>query len=238
MKFSKSDKAYFERRNKFAEEIGKPDLYETIDQWPLFVGTGNFARFLAILELFLPTIEVPGDIAEFGVWKGSTSSLIAKTLAVQAPLSPKRIHLFDSFEGLTEFTAEDSDAKALKGMYQGSEELLRKSASVNEIDDYFVFHKGFIEDTLPEFIAKAPQTLFSFVYCDTDLFSSTAVILASMWARLSPNGVMVFDQWNMDEFPGEGTAVNQFIETHRAEITLITPVATRQPTLAIMKRYR
>lgn len=236
MKNARADEQYFERRREFAHQIGFPSLYEFVDHWPLYVGTGNLARVLAISELFLQTQEVPGDVAEFGVWKGATSSLLAKLLAIRAPLSSKKIHLFDSFKGLTEFAAEDSVARARVGDYSGSEETLRDAARVNEVDEYFVFHKGLIEDSLPRYVMESPHTLFSFIYCDTDLFSSTSLILQTLWSRVSPGGIMVFDQWNMDEFPGEGTAVNLFIEKFRNELVLISPAFTRQPTLAIRKK--
>jgi SAM-dependent methyltransferase len=235
MKFADRDQRYFERRSAFAERLKWPMLYEIVDQWPLYVGTGNLARTLAIIELFSLTLDVPGDIAEFGVWKGSTSSLLAKVLAIKDPHSPKKIHLFDSFEGLTAFSDEDKVAQGRKGDYLGSEEVLLSSAAVNEIDDYFVVHKGLIEDTLPHYLKTATQTRFSFAYCDTDLYSSTNIILRQMWTRLTPGGLMVFDEWNSDDFPGEGTAVNEFLDEIRPKAEFVLPPQTRQPSLALRK---
>jgi hypothetical protein len=235
MKFADKDQRYFDRRTAFAERLEWPMLYEIIDQWPLYVGTGNLARTLAIIELFSLTMDVPGDIAEFGVWKGSTSSLLAKVLAIKDPHSPKKIHLFDSFEGLTAFSDEDKVAQGRKGDYLGSEEVLLSSAAVNEIDDYFVVHKGLIEDTLPHYLNTATQTRFSFAYCDTDLYSSTNIILRQMWTRLTPGGLMVFDEWNSDDFPGEGTAVNEFLDEIRPKAEFVLPPQTRQPSLALRK---
>jgi len=235
MKFFAKDQRYFGRRTEFANQLEWPMLYEIVDQWPLYVGTGNLARVLSIVELFSQTIDVPGDIAEFGIWKGSTSSLLAKLLAIKDPHSPKRIHLFDSFEGLTAFSGEDKDSTKRRGQYLGSEAVFRAAAAVNEIDDYFVVHKGLIEDTLPRFISAATHTRFSFVYCDTDLYSSTSVILREMWTRMTPGGLMVFDEWNSDDFPGEGTAVNEFLETVRSDVEFVLPPHTRQPSLAVRK---
>ena len=235
MKFADRDQRYFERRSAFAARLKWPMLYEIVDQWPLYVGTGNLARTLAIIELFSLTMDVPGDIAEFGVWKGSTSSLLAKVLAIKDPHSPKRIHLFDSFEGLTAFSDEDKAAQERKGDYLGSQEVLLSAAAVNEIDDYFVVHKGLIEDTLPHYLNTATQTRFSFVYCDTDLYSSTHIILRQMWTRLTPGGLMVFDEWNSDDFPGEGTAVNEFLDDIRPRADFVLPPQTRQPSLALRK---
>jgi hypothetical protein len=98
-----------------------------------------------------------------------------------------------------------------------------------------VIHEGHIEVTLPIFAREYQQTKFSFVYCDTDLYNATSAILNNVWRLLSIGGVMVFDQWNMKEFPGEGIAVNEFLELISGSFEMIKPPNTRQPTLALRR---
>ena len=43
-------------------------------------------------------LMLPGDVAEFGVYSGGSAYIIATFIAINAP--GKRLHLFDSFEGL------------------------------------------------------------------------------------------------------------------------------------------
>jgi hypothetical protein len=56
-----------------------------------------------------------------------------------------------------------------------------------------------------------------------------------MWTRLTPGGLMVFDEWNSDDFPGEGTAVNEFLDEIRPKFEFVSPPQTRQPSLALRK---
>jgi hypothetical protein len=161
--------------------------------------------------------------------------LLAKLLAIYDPNGPKMVHVFDSFEGLTQFHDVDAGAVGQLGHYQGSRQHLESSAKLADVNEVLVIHEGHIEVTLPIFAREYQQTKFSFVYCDTDLYNATSAILNNVWRLLSIGGVMVFDQWNMKEFPGEGIAVNEFLELISGSFEMIKPPNTRQPTLALRR---
>lgn len=235
MKFSEEDKAYFDRRKQFSSEVGPVELWSAIDHWPLFVGTANLARSIAIVDILRSTLQVPGHVAEFGCWRGSTTLLLAKTLRIFDPMGLKQIHVFDSFEGLTEFHVVDGEAAEGHGAYRGSRKELEQCARIAGVGEDIVIHEGRIEETLPEFAVKNPEARFSLIYCDTDLYLATKVILSELWRSLTVGGLMVFDQWNMTEFPGEGIAVNEFIEAGAGRLEVVKPPFTRQPTLAIRR---
>ncbi len=235
MKFQSIDEDYFARKSAFAVSNNTLELWDIVDHWPLYVGKVNLARNLAITELFQSTLTTPGDVIEFGCWKGSTTMLLAKLLSIYDPNGPKTIHVFDSFEGLTQFHEVDAPALSQLGQYQGSRQHLEKCAELADVHEMLTIHEGRIEKTLPEFAKKNQQTKFSFVYCDTDLYKATKIILQKIWGLMSIGGVMVFDQWNMGEFPGEGIAVNEFLEVIAGSFEMIKPPHTRQPTLALRR---
>ena len=236
MKFKSLDEQYFARREAFAKQIKNPELWNLIDHWPLYVGNVNLARNLAISDLFRSTLSVPGDAVEFGCWKGSTTLLLAKLLKIYDPNGPKLVHVFDSFEGLTQFHVADASATNQFGNYQGSRQHLEDCAKLADVHEMISIHEGSIENTLPVFVGQQKQSKFSFVLCDTDLYSSTSTIMQHMWGQLSIGGIMVFDQWNTLEFPGEGIAVNEFLESIPASFEMIKPQNTRQPSLALRRK--
>ena len=67
-------------------------------------------RIHAVCEAvkYLARHDVPGDIVECGVWRGASMMAVAKPL-LTATRRP-RLHLFDTFSGMTEPAAIDCDS--------------------------------------------------------------------------------------------------------------------------------
>ncbi len=235
MKFEKGDKTYLSARKEFSTKYGERDVWQVMDHWPLYVGNANLQRVLAVYELIKSTLHVPGHIAEFGSWRGANIMFIAKVLNILDPHSNKLVYSFDSFEGLTEFNEKDINAVSEKGAYKGSLEELKDLISLYELNDNISIQKGYIENTLPALMALDPALSFSFVYCDTDLYSSTKIILDLLHPRMMIGGLFVFDEWNHPKWPGETAAVKEFLDIHSSNYEIIHIKNTRQPTLALKK---
>jgi hypothetical protein len=236
MKFKKIDENYFEQRKEFSLKYGQRDVWEVIDHWPLYVGNFNLQRVLSIYELLKSTLIVPGHIAEFGSWKGSNVMFMAKVLNMIDPYSNKIVYSFDSFEGLTEFHKKDNEAINLKGKYKGNLEELKDLITLNKLNDNIIIQKGYIENTLPTLLDAYPSLSFSMVYIDTDLYTSTKIILDSLHSRLIKGGLFVFDEWNYPEWPGETIAAREFLKEHSDNYEVLHIQNTRQPTLALKKK--
>lgn len=235
-KFYEGDIIYLEERKKLSEKYGKRELWKVIDPWALYVGISNLAVKLSIADLLRSTLDVPGHIAEFGTWRGDNLLFMAKILRIYDPLSNKLVHCFDSFEGLTEFTEQDGiSPDAVKGLYRGSYEELLDFISLYKMNAEIIIHKGLIEKTLPKVLEENKALSFSFVYCDTDLYSSTKVILESLHDRLSKGGLFVLDEWNHENFHGEGLAVNEFLKEYGHKYKMHHIRNTRQPNLVLEK---
>ena len=235
MKFETEDKQYFEGARRVSEKYGPRELWSVIHHWPLYCGIGNLARFTAISDLVRQQLTVPGDLAEFGSWRGANLMLMAKLMRIFDGHGSKRVHCFDSFEGLSAFTPQDRDAARHTGEYKGSLEELQDLIDLYQLRDDIVIHKGLIEDTLKPLLDAQPQLTFSLVFCDTDLYSSTRTILECLHPRLAKGGVFIFDEWNNERFPGEGVAANEFLAKFGAEYSVESVHAARQPTLVMRK---
>lgn len=185
MKFEKEDQRYLTLRKAISQEKGPQEIWSVIDHWPLYVGIRNLAHFMAISDLLRSTFNIPGHIAEFGSWRGANLMFLTKLLKIYDPLSSKIVHCFDSFEGLTTFSTEDSEAKDMCGKYMGTFDELQEFKRLYELDDQIVVHKGLIQDTLPNALENDASLSFSFIYCDTDLFEPTRIILDSIHDCLS-----------------------------------------------------
>ena len=68
------DKAYFQFRDSVKN---KKFTLSDLDQFSLYTGIHNFARKKFIIDQFEKTIDVTGNIFEFGTWKGVAPTLLA-----------------------------------------------------------------------------------------------------------------------------------------------------------------
>lgn len=235
MKFKACDERYLTQRREFSEQIGPRELWSVIDHWPLYVGIGNLARYMAISDMVRETLDVPGHVAEFGSWRGANLMFMTKLLRIYDPHSCKLVHCFESFAGLETFSTQDGGAGASEvGAYRGNYDELRAMMSLNELDDDVVIHRGDILKTLPDAL-KNEGLSFSLIYCDTDLYAPSRLILDSLHPRLSKGGVVVMDEWNYDKWPGEAIAVREFIESHGGAYEMRHVRNSRQPSLVLKK---
>ena len=238
MKFATEDKKYLAARKRLSDTYGTRELWSVADHWPLYCGTANLARFMAISDLLRETLDIPGHVAEFGSWRGANLLFLAKLLRIYDSHGSKQVHCFDSFEGLSTFSSEDGAASDEKGEYAGSLKELTDMIDLYGLDDDIVIHKGLIQDTLPQFMDENSGTMMSFIYCDTDLFEPTKLILENMHDRLVVGGLFVLDQWSHERWPGESIAVRDFLSNpeHRYKMRHVRDA--RQPTLILEKLQR
>ncbi len=103
---------------------------------------------------------VAGVLAEFGCFKGFSSSI----LSYACNALRTEMHIYDSFEGLP----ESPGSGYLPGEYAGSLEEVRENIGRYGVLDVVHFHKGFFSDTFANY---RPQPL-SLLWMDVDLESS------------------------------------------------------------------
>ena len=128
--------------------------------------------YLAVIS----TENVPGDIAEVGVYQGGSAKLICEAK------KGKRLHLFDTFEGLPEPSEKDGSYR--KGQYECSlEKVQTYLAKYEEV----YFYMGIA----PLSAKPVEKTCFSFVHLDVDLYKSTSDCLRFFYPRLSKAGVLI-----------------------------------------------
>ena len=146
--------------------------------------------------------NVSGDVVEVGCYRGLTAVMLQKTLDEHR--SEKKLHVYDSFEGLPEKSPQDAfspegnikksiyqDNKRMgKGWFQTSEETLRESFHTFETKLPYI-HKGWFEETLPQ---SLPEKI-SFAHLDGDLYESTLVSLENIYPKMAIGAIAVIDDY-------------------------------------------
>lgn len=189
-------------------------------------------RIYALCEAvkYIVNSKIPGDIVECGVWKGGSMIAVAQTL-IQLNDCSRNLHLFDTFEGMTEPSEKDVDyqgftaSKYLKSSnkeedinsiwcYAPLEAVKMAVKTVGYDSNKIHFVKGKVEETIP---SEAPKTI-SLLRLDTDWYESTKHELIHLFPRISPGGVIIIDDYG--HWQGARKAVDEYIKEKKIKILL------------------
>lgn len=203
------------------------DPLAAVTLFPVLARRQWLKRFLAHAELFKMTLEVPGDIAELGVFRGLGAMTWANLLeAYCIGDRTKTVYGFDNWKGFVEMTPQDgSEVDSVQKFVGGFSpanyyEELKSAIAIFDQDRFIPWKariklvEGNIEETIPRFVEDNPGVRFSLIHFDCDLYKPTRVALEYFWPILSRGGVMLFDEYSIPDWPGETKAVDEFLVNH------------------------
>lgn len=195
---------------------GMDDHYHLLD-------TSAVGRVLYWQQFFGLIRDVPGTIVECGIGRGRSLLIITalNTLYGADEGGQREIWGFDSFAGFDEPDPQDDSARKPKkgewsrspsGQYAYSPEFIREVLGEARADAARVrLVKGYLEDSLPGYTG-GPIALLNI---DCDLYKPYKNALEMLYERVAPGGVIVFDDFKIEEnpkenFPGARKAVYEF----------------------------
>lgn len=160
--------------------------------------------------------NIPGDLVECGVYCGSQVAVMAHYVQKMDDTG-KRVHLFDSFQGIPEAGPMD-DETITTLVRKGSGKLettgvsscslvnVKKNMMTWEISPHvLVYHVGWFQDVLP----KATMGPISLLRLDGDLYESTRACMKHLYPKVSRGGYVIIDDYALT---GCRMAVREFLE--------------------------
>jgi O-methyltransferase len=166
--------------------------------------------------------KIPGDVVECGVWRGGSMMAVALTL-LHRQSTDRKLYLYDTFAGMTEPTEHDIEAqtgRAAGAFYDGRavacgiEEVMHNIRQCSYPFDKVKLVCGDVQETIPD---TAPERI-ALLRLDTDWYASTKHELTHLWPRLSPQGVLIIDDYG--HWAGAREAVDEFLEQLNVPIFL------------------
>ncbi len=167
--------------------------------------------------------NIPGDFVEVGVWRGA-NGIVAKKIFERLG-SDKKVWMFDTFEGMTEPTSVDVNAKkqvlALhmfkqnqrathnEWCYASLDEVRKNCIEANLDIESFKFIKGDVSKTLRQ-TENLPNEI-CLLRLDTDWYESTKVELEVLYPILSQYGVLMIDDYG--HWEGARRAVDEYFSS-------------------------
>ena len=220
---------------------------DVLKLFPVLARRQWLKRFLAHIEIFQKTLNVPGDLAELGVFRGLGLMTWANLLeAYCVGDRTKTVYGFDNWLGFTKLDAQDGvtneGSHKMLGGFNPEPFYRELSDAIDLFDsDRFVPWKariklinGQIEETIGKFVAENPGVRFSLIHFDCDLYAPTKSALEVLWPKVSRGGVLLFDEYGIPDWPGETQAVDEFL-ADKPELKLQTFTWTNAPAAYLVK---
>ena len=218
----------FGKRVRYADM--EPEFMEIFEQVRKYTMT-TVERLYALWSYtgYLCLAELEGDVVECGVWRGGSVMTVALEM-LRRGQTDRMIWLYDTFAGLPRPEAVDVDVlgnRAIDGWeahtlpngrtlwaYADEDDVRRNMARTGYPDKSMKFVAGMVEVTLP---AAAPERI-ALLRLDTDWYASYKHVLNTLYDRVVPGGVIIFDDYG--HFDGARKAVDEF----RAERRITSPL--------------
>jgi len=226
-------KLWHRERNNFKNLSGAYELQMRVNRqgvslprnpkrWELLArqyGTPPSEAYI-IIEALAKTMNLEGDVCEFGVAQGELSAVLANEIMD----TPKRLHLFDSFEGLPMPSDKDKliddvlnlgSMEAYAGKMANPENLvISRLKSTGFPNERTKIHKGFFENLIPQRLGFPKKVAFA--YIDFDFHDPIKQALEFLDEVACPGAIFVVDDY--DYFStGAKDAVDAFVDKKNSQ---------------------
>jgi hypothetical protein len=220
-KNSAANLSYYEQIVRFFENDNSSTLLK-LRSFGLYAPRQVLTDFLVRYELFKLILDVPGSVLELGVFNGQGLLTYGQASAILEPNNiTRKIYGFDTFEGfaaLAETDRKSSSGLVSEGGYAiDSYERLKHAVALYDANR-FIGHvskielvRGDVTKSLPAFLDANPHVVPALVHLDMDVYEPTKVALELLVPRMPKGGIVVLDELNMPDFPGETAALRDVL---------------------------
>lgn len=195
------------------------DLYSAFNTFIFNQDIKVLGKLLHRYNFFNLTKNLPGDIVELGVFKGSGVATFIKFLEIFVTHSNKKVIGFDIFNKNNNIIDNYKNGNTMKTVYNKVNDdnelsLLNVKSRLQNINkdlSKFILVEGDVCSTTKEFALNNPGFRISLLYVDLDLNEPVYHSLMNLWDRVLPGGYIVFDEYEYHKFD-ESCGVDAFLK--------------------------
>lgn len=190
-------------------------------------------------DFFKKTINVPGDIVECGVFKGTGQIYWLKLLRIYDEYSMKKVVGFDTFQSFPKSILKYEKKQAKKFLKESS----YKGVSLKDINNKIKkiglekrseLVKGDIIKTSSNYVKKNKGFRISLLNLDLDTYEGTKAALENFYPLVSKDGIIIFDEYGKRGW-GETDAVDEFFR-NKKNIKIQSIKFSNQPSAFVVKK--
>ena len=204
------------------------EIYDSFNNF-IFSGDRNvFNKLMARKTFYDLTTHLHGDIVECGVFKGSGLLSWLKIVDMCEANSLKKVIGFDFFNlDFVDVLENVVDKDTMRQVFERDVNLNLNDISIEGIEskiqnagfakDRYDLIKGDVSKTTKTYLEDKPGLRISVLYLDMDLDEPTYDAVKSLWHRVQPGGVVVFDEYAYHSW-SESNAVDRFVREFGLEL--------------------
>lgn len=218
------------------------ELFDAFNSFTLSSDRRVFNKLIARTLLYDKVKNIPGDIVECGVFKGTGMYTFLKLKNLFHPNSVKKVIGFDFFntEELISSINDTFDKETMGTLFSGRS-FEHETSFVEVFENQLLSHgflksdfdlvQGDVTTTTKKFVEENPGFKISLLYLDLDLDKPTYDSLNNLWDRVSKGGIVVFDEYGYHKW-SESKGVDRFVEEKGLKLK---PLDYQAPTAYIKK---
>lgn len=233
------------------------NIIDNINEWDLYNSfflnndIERLRKFLVREHFFKMSLDLPGDIVELGVFKGTGIAQMLKLREIFIPSSNKKVVGFDLFTQSTNYKDILNKNLRLDEFYNESGINMEDGISRDDIsyffdkmkltntrmgfnNDIYQLVEGDVEKSIPIYLKENPGFRISYLYLDLDIDKPTYISLNLLYDRIVRGGIIVLDEYACDKWT-ESDAVDKFLKEH-PDLCIKTLLWGRTPTAYIIKK--
>lgn len=207
-------RAIFKRLDEYADtDFVSPVLLEEPTPYAIYQESLQYFEqkcglrdYLDLYQLIKSVVDngVPGDIAEFGSYRGHSGWLIARSL--EALGSDKQLFMFDTFEAFPE------EAYGVDHFWSATHTVDFEQVSAKFADRSNV---TLVRGDFTQTLADSPVSALALAYVDCDSYRATRYLLDALPTQyLSQHGILVCEDYGHPALLGNRAAVHEALDTH------------------------
>ncbi len=175
---------------------------------------GRLGKLLNQLEIYKQILNLPGDVVEFGVFKGASLVRLMTFRYLLENDFTRKVIGFDMFGKFPDNVKFEEDKKFVKnfetdGGWGIHEDRLHALLKNKGFQNYELI-QGDILATLPAYIEKNPAQKIALLHIDVDVYEPTMAILEQLWDKVVQGGIVMLDDYSARY--GETVAVDEFFK--------------------------
>lgn len=172
----------------------------------------RIGKLLYHYEIYKMIKDLPGDILEFGVFKGSSLIRLLTFRNLIENNFSRKIYGFDTFKKFPN-QVRKSDKKLKKEFTADAGNPISKIKLTQILKrkkiENFELIEGDVIKTLNPFLKKNDNLKISLLHLDMDVFNSTNYVLKKLIKKVVKNGIILIDDYGTVE--GATKAVDNFL---------------------------